>query len=776
MANDDQERLGQHPTTAAWVGNRLVANRYRLDRPIGEGAMGVVWRARDEEMNRLVAIKVLADSMRRDVKGLHHLRREAQMALGLHHPHIVGIQHLETGVDGVFLVMEFIEGPSLAERLAEVETLSPADVVVLAAPLCDALAYAHARGVIHRDIKPANILLAADGPKLADFGIAVSVRETLQRLTRSGPAGTLPYMAPEQIRGQHLTERTDIYQFAATLYECLSGQPPFHRGTIEWQILNRPVAPLTGVPEPLASAVIDGLAKDPAQRPKTVRQFAALLRAAPGQAPEVVAQNERRVPLNPKPSENRAQRLLAVIEEIHRRGRAVIGPRWTLLTRMQELASQGDVEGMRRYYEACLRDPKGRGVGRRLDRAGCPSLETEHGRFLEIYRENQENRREAVQQSQREDHARQLADEQRRARQDEARRATGEHRPRAEAAPVQVGKGTEARRLSKGAESAVQREVAWSISTPATVAIGAVATVLIAGVVLYLVHMGSQSTSPSVATPVPRPEVPQAASPSAPAVPAPMLQAEAPRVASPSVPSTAVPAPKAAPLRTVTGGGGAPMVLVPAGEFLMGSDDSAEEDERPRHRVYLDAFYIDRYETTNVQYRRFIERTGHRAPRYWGDGSFNDASQPVVGVSWHDADAYCRWAGGRLPTEAEWEKAARGTTRQKYPWGGDWEAGRTNANADKTSPVGSYPRGMSPYGADDMAGNVWEWVADWYDKTYYQRSSERNPKGPESGESKVLRGGAWDFNPIFLRVAARHFNSPVSRFTNIGFRCANGAS
>jgi formylglycine-generating enzyme required for sulfatase activity len=238
-------------------------------------------------------------------------------------------------------------------------------------------------------------------------------------------------------------------------------------------------------------------------------------------------------------------------------------------------------------------------------------------------------------------------------------------------------------------------------------------------------------------------------------------------------------------------------VLVKEGEFWMGStreevDRVVEEckkvgisesgckgwheRELPRHRVVLDAFYIDKYEVTNALYGRFMQTTGRPAPSLWNDAKFNAESQPVVGVSWHDADAYCKWAGKRLPAEAEWEKAARGTDGRKYPWGDQWDASRANAEnrLGKTAPVGSYPGGVSPYGAHDMAGNVWEWVADWFDKDYYKRSPEQNPTGSDSGSSRVLRGGSRYYNAVDLRTAARNDNSPDNRCYGSGFRCARG--
>ena len=220
----------------------------------------------------------------------------------------------------------------------------------------------------------------------------------------------------------------------------------------------------------------------------------------------------------------------------------------------------------------------------------------------------------------------------------------------------------------------------------------------------------------------------------------------------------------------------AEMVSVPAGEFWMGSEDSdAFSHEKPRRRVYVDAFRIDKYEVTNALYGRFTDATGRAAPQYWNDSKWNESSQPVVGVDWNDANAYCQWAGKRLPTEAQWEKAARGTDGRKYPWGEQWDSSRANSYESilgKTVAVGSYAAGTSPYVTHDMAGNVWEWVADWFDEKYYANAPDRNPKGPSSGQYRVLRGGSWNVYLRDLRTSYRVRSGPTTRSDSIGFRCA----
>jgi len=316
--------------------------------------------------------------------------------------------------------------------------------------------------------------------------------------------------------------------------------------------------------------------------------------------------------------------------------------------------------------------------------------------------------------------------------------------------------------------------------------------------------------------------------------------------------------PKGARREIVTEKDGATMVLIPAGEFIMGSTETEAKDaekrwglaegtlksETPQHIVFVDAFYIDKYEVTNAQYKKFVDETGHPTPSVptmeevlltfrnelrdeadaisarqsektyrelrrrlkpwaWKNETYPEgkANHPVVLVSWYDAVAYAKWANKRLSTEAEWEKAARGTDGRIYPWGNEWDASKCNSAEriakkalpnlqasllwfgewkkisptesarNTTVPVGSYKSGKSPFGIYDMAGNAFEWCMDWYDEDYYAKSPKREPTGPATGSTCVLRGGSWNYPGFKLRTTYRNKHAPEVGGSPNGFRC-----
>ena len=275
-------------------------------------------------------------------------------------------------------------------------------------------------------------------------------------------------------------------------------------------------------------------------------------------------------------------------------------------------------------------------------------------------------------------------------------------------------------------------------------------------------------------------------------------------------------------------GAGAVMVYVPAGYFLRGTTKAEVKAlngpfgdyfgvETPQRSIYLSAYYIDKFEVTNRQYGVFLDalKRGEAhplhpdsppdkdyTPTYWRDRRLNGPDHPVTAVDWYDAYAYCRWAGKELPTEAQWEKAARGPDGQAYPWGDTWEAGYSNnvelafghpvvddrqwvlllGNLDLdamtvfTRPVGSFPQGVSPYGAHDMGGNLWEWARDRYIKDYYRAAPSHDPPGPmEASPYRVLRGGCWSSHRAKIRAAYRNYDLAADRHLEIGFRCVLAA-
>lgn len=235
--------------------------------------------------------------------------------------------------------------------------------------------------------------------------------------------------------------------------------------------------------------------------------------------------------------------------------------------------------------------------------------------------------------------------------------------------------------------------------------------------------------------------------------------------------------------RTVIGDDGREMVQITEGPFTMGSSEG-DPDETPEHQIFVKEFYLDKKEVTQGEYDRFVRMVKRGKPFI---PVFEDdikkllrSDYPAVGMSWGDAEAYCKWAGKRLPSEAEWEKAGRGPSKRRYPWGNEFGAGHANVEGDEDgfkylAPPGSFESGRSPYGVYDMTGNVAEWVADTYQEDYYRKSPFQDPKGPEEGQHKVIRGGSWRETPHNARLAKRFQAKMWRTDSTIGFRCAKDA-
>lgn len=235
--------------------------------------------------------------------------------------------------------------------------------------------------------------------------------------------------------------------------------------------------------------------------------------------------------------------------------------------------------------------------------------------------------------------------------------------------------------------------------------------------------------------------------------------------------------------KTISGDDGREMVEIPEGPFTMGSKEG-DPDEAPEHQIFLSAYYMDKREVTQGEYDRFVRMTKRGKPFV---PVFEDDQSKILkpelaamGMSWNDADAYCKWAGKRLPTEAEWEKAGRGEGKRRYPWGDDFGSGDANVDGDEDgfkylAPPGSFESGRSPYGLYDMTGNVAEWVADAYGEQYYQKTPYRDPKGPDEGQHKVIRGGSWRETQHNARLSKRFQAKMWRTDSTIGIRCARSA-
>ena len=238
-------------------------------------------------------------------------------------------------------------------------------------------------------------------------------------------------------------------------------------------------------------------------------------------------------------------------------------------------------------------------------------------------------------------------------------------------------------------------------------------------------------------------------------------------------------------IKTIVGEDGKLMVWVPEGPFHMGSQEAeGDPDEFPQRSTYLSAYYIDLHEVTFAEFNMFVEKSGLPAasiPVFQKDLSLiTSLDQPAVGVSWDQARFYCEWAGKRLPTEAEWEKAAKGERDWKWPWGNTFQEGLANTLGESdryqySASPGQYELGRSPYGLYDMAGNVAEWVQDIYDPNYYEIGPFRDPKGPEAGKHRVYRGGSWNDSSANVRTAKRFAAAPHQASAVIGLRCAKDA-
>jgi serine/threonine-protein kinase len=633
-----------------YVGQQI--DRYRITERLGMGGMAVVYKAYDTRLERDVALKLIrteAIPPEQYERLMKRFEREAKSQARFDHKHIVHIYDYGEVDGSPYLVMAFISGGTLKDRLhGHVDWRQAIRWLI---PVAEALSYAHQHGIVHRDVKPANILFdEEDQPILTDFGIAKVLETDEATLTGTGlGVGTPEYMAPEQWQGK-TSAATDQYALGVVLYELITGRKPYAADTPAAVAILQATEPLsppsklvTDIPESVEKVLYKALARNPEDRYENMGEFALALRG-------LMAEAETAEPILPQKDTQKQEPTYAPQASSSSEG----------ITR--DALDATPVEAMD------VAPKNKRGLPKWALWAGIGVL----GLII---------------------------------------------------IGVVIGLG--------GNPVTVEKESTESL------AILAVET----GTATILPGATKTTTPIKTASITPTPE--------------PTL----------GIGST-----------MINEKDGAEMVYVPAGEFTMGSENmEAYSDEAPEHTVYLDAYWIYKYEVANTQYRQCIE-----------DGACSgDLSQypennfPAVYINWNEATDYCAWAGGRLPTEAEWEKAARGEYGRTYPWG---EASpncslvQYNDCSGEIVSVGSFPNGISPYGALDMAGNVWEWVADWYNANYYQNSPSQNPTGPASGMWRVLRGGSWGNNGDLLRASYRGASYPDGKLNYLGFRCLSSVA
>ena len=622
----------------------LLAGRYRVVRQLGQGGMGSVWLAEDTQLdNKLFAIKMLPAILVSNKRAYRQLKDEALVAMKLTHPNIVTLRAFEENNGNPFLVMDYINGQTLDDYLAENGKLSEDEALRVLRPIAAALDYAHAKGVVHRDVKPGNVMIAKDGTSyILDFGIAREIQETMTRVTGKLSSGTLLYMSPEQLMGESPKPAQDVYSFAAMAYECLKGEPPFVRGAIEDQIKNKqpdplPTEVLTGNAAILAAGVMSGLAKQPEDRP------ASCTAALEG---SVFSRAEH-------------------VERVDGNGVDVPPPQ----------------------------EPRGAAA---YTQADCVRLMADAKvvqRHIARYSEDSDYRSDFQE----------IADEFVRA-------------------------------------DAIFAEKQWGLA---------------AECFARIVQRGKS-----------------------------LEEAVARRAALPKTGDEKV--------LVIPGGEKMELIYVAPGSFMMGSpnsEDGRRYDEMQHHVTLTNGYWMGKYPVTQRQWRsvmgnnpsyfngeeKVYEKGAWFWKKTWKTEAFDSANHPVECISWYDCQVFVKkvnaalGCGARLPTEAEWEYACRAGTNGPFGGNGglDDMGWYTDNSGGVTHAVGQ--KLANAWGFYDMHGNVWELCQDWYGADYYAKSPTKDPQGPTSGVSRVLRGGCCFAGAWLCRSACRLIDDPSLFIDCFGF-------
>ncbi len=694
----------------SWIGYNL-GQRYKIEALLGQGGMSAVYRAHDPNLRRTVAVKLIHGHLTSDPEFVRRFEAEAAAVAQLRHPNIVQVYDFDHDGDTYYMVLEYVPGETLQARLKTLsQTKQRFPLVATAniiATVADAVAYAHDRGTIHRDLKPANIMLMpGDQPVLTDFGVA-KILGGQQHTATGAVIGTPAYMAPEQVRGEALDGRADVYSLGIVLYEMAAGRPPFEGDsamTVMLKHVNEAVPDIRSraeVPPALKDILDKVLSKFPAQRYQTAGEFAAALRNV-AQRP-YTREADTQVPNAPPP-------VGATMIEPQRPTAPAPTPQTSNQPRPMATIRENMPVASTPNYAAPAPTPPVNATQAQPQYAPQPARRSPTGLIV----------------------------------------------------------GGLALILILCVVLVVG--VAAALNGPALMALFGGATATTAAGATATTGPGDPTDVVVVDTDVPGEPTATAEVEQPTDEPAPTDEVPPPDT---EVPPTEGPTNTPEPTAIVVPDG---MLLVSAGTFNMGSGSG---DAGPVHAVTLNQFLIDKFEVTNGRYEACVNSGACSAPQrrgsftrgsYFGDAAF--AQFPVVNVTWDQAQTFCQAQGGRLPTEAEWEYAATGGDGRRYPWGNDFDSSLVPVSAGDTLAVGSFPGGISPFGAYDMAGNVLEWVSDWYSQGFYASSPAENPTGPDTGNQKVLRGGSFGAGDASLYLTTRRYiRNPAGADVDIGFRC-----